>query len=867
LKQAHGRRRLSRTTENPERGINGADLYRQTKINRDRHIRDKRQGGKVPLLILVAVLLIFAALLINQLYQIQIVEYEVNAQKAARQHFTKVTQQPERGRIYDANGVELAGTTYVYRIGITPGDVRSITKNITKQEIGEAIALALHLETDAVMAELAKTDATYIQLKKDVPKQEADTLKQYLSDNTIGGVRIDSEPRRYYTNGSLASQVIGFASFDNGNLTGQLGIELQYNNLLTGQPGYTYVETDNYSGRGELPFSVPTSLGAKNGNNLHLNLDINIQKIVQEELERAIRTYDITTGGSVLVIDPYTGAVKGMASYPYFDSAKPTEIPENTRLDAIAEAAIDPAGGTSEEIIEFLSAQIWRNRAISDTYEPGSTMKAITAAVSFEENQTREDEIFDDSPMQVLDWTISCSTRVGHGIETLEQGFWRSCNPVFAQLAQRAGVSSYYNYMKAFGFMNITGIDLPAEGIGILHEDPSVLDMVTLSYGESSTLTPIQMASAFSTFANGGNLIQPAVLKSVTDSDGAVIRENKPETIRKVISDQTSVRIRELLKGVVLYGTGSKAYIEGYSVAGKTSTSTDDFGDHTISFAALAPAENPEIVVLVVLQKPRDKTLTSGGAAKTCGVIIERTLEYMGVPRVYSELDISRLSETKAVPDMTGLTYAEAIKELGNIGLRAEAGERSMSDQTIIRSQWPAVGMAVHHRSLIYLYPTDQVKEDLVVVPDLTGKTVHESLLSANEAGLNILIEGDCLGTIISQTPGATHSTSNEAEIEDPDSETGEIESTDPANQAETENQQTGDTLIDPETGNPVKIVKNRLQRGSQIKIVFQPVVEHIDGVEENSDSDHGIDEQQSIETEPQPEATTATEPTGLPVE
>lgn len=861
MKQAHGRRRLSRLTETSGRNHNSADLYRQTQIKRDRHIRDKRQGGKIPLLILVAVLLFFAALLINQLYQIQIVEYEVNAQKAARQHFTKVTQQPERGRIYDVNGVELAGTTYVYRIGITPGDVRSITKNITKQEIGEAIALALHLETDAVMAELAKTDATYIQLKKDVPKQEADALKQYLSDNTIGGVRIDSEPRRYYTNGSLASQVIGFASYDNGNLTGQLGIELQYNNLLTGQPGYTYVETDNYSGRGELPFSVPTSLGAKNGNNLHLNLDINIQKIVQEELERAIRTYDITTGGSVLVIDPYTGAVKGMASYPYFDSAKPTEIPENTRLDAIAEAAIDPAGGTSEEVIEFLSAQIWRNRAISDTYEPGSTMKAITAAVSFEENQTREDELFDDSPMQVLDWTISCSSRVGHGIETLEQGFWRSCNPVFAQLAQRAGVGIYYNYMKAFGFMSTTGIDLPAEGIGILHEDPSVLDMVTFSYGESSTLTPIQMASAFSTFANGGNLIQPTVLKSVTDSDGAVIRENKPETIRKVISDQTSVRIRELLKGVVLYGTGSKAYIEGYSVAGKTSTSTDDFGDHTISFAALAPADNPEIVVLVVMQKPRDKTLTSGGAAKTCGVIIERTLEYMGVPRVYSELDISRLSETKPVPDMSGLTYAEAIKELGNIGLRAEAGERSMSDQTIIRSQWPDVGAAVHHRSLIYLYPTEQIKEDLVVVPDLTGKTVHESLLSANEAGLNILIQGECLGTVISQTPGATHSIDEQTQEEEI-----EPENTNSDDQSENQNQQTDNTEIDSETGNPVKSTKNRLQRGSQIKIVFEQVVEHIEGVEVETDEDH---DQQSDETTPQSETATTTviESTDLPVE
>lgn len=870
MKKAHGRR-LSKTSDNMRRTNSSADLYRQTQINRDRHILDKRQGGKVPLLILAAVLLFFAIALINQLYKIQIVDYEVNAQKAARQHFTKVTQQPERGRIYDANGVELAGTTYVYRIGITPGDVRSITKNISKEEIGEEIALALHLETEVVLAELAKTDASYIQLKKEVPKQEADALKQYLSDNMIGGVRIDSEPRRYYTNGSLASQVIGFANFDNANLTGQLGIELQYNDLLTGQPGYTYVETDNYSGRGELPFSVPTSLGAKNGYNLHLNTDINIQKIVQEELERAIRTYDITDGASVIVLDPYTGAVLGMASYPYFDSSRPTEIPENTRLDALEDAAIAPAGGTSEEVIEFLSAQIWRNRAISDTYEPGSTMKAITSAVSFEENQTREDELFDDSPMQVLDWTISCSSRVGHGIESLEQGFWRSCNPVFAQLAQRTGVSNYYSYMKAFGFMSTTGIDLPAEGIGILHENPTELDMVTLSYGESSTLTPIQVASAFSTFANGGNLIQPTVLKSVTDSEGAVIKEIKPETIRKVISDQTSVRVRDLLKGVVLYGTGSKAYIEGYSVAGKTSTSTDDFGDHTISFAALAPADNPEIVVLVVMQKPRDKTVSSGGAAKTCGVIIERTLEYLGVPRVYSELDIARLSETKAVPDVTGMTYAEAIKELGNLSLRAEAGERSMSDQTIIRSQWPEQGTNVHHRSLIYLYPSEQVSNDTVVVPDLTGKTVHESLLSANEAGLNILIEGECLGIVSSQSPGATHSTEAEPEVNN-EQPNGETDNSNTENQNSNESNQTDDeTEIDPETGNPVSTVKNRLQRGSQIIISFQQVVEHIEGVdaseESNHGNDHSSDEVEGTEDNQDTNASETTQTSELPIE
>ncbi|MDN5314584.1 MAG: hypothetical protein PWP10_3334 [Clostridiales bacterium] len=799
--------------------------------NRSRQYSSQRQGGRVPLLILMTVLLIFAGMLISQLYQLQIVEYEVNAQKAASQHFTKVTEQPERGRIYDRNGVELAGTTYVYRIGVTPADVRSITKNITKEEIAEGIALALNLEVEQVEQELAQVDATYIQLKKDVPRQEADALKEFLSSQDIGGVRIDSEPRRYYTNGSLASQVIGFANYNNGNLTGQLGVELQYNNLLTGQPGYTYVETDNYGSRGELPFSVPTTLGAKDGLDLHLNIDINIQKIIQEELERAILQYDITSGGSVVALDPYTGAVLGMASYPYFDSSQPVVVPEGTRLDAMSGVNLDVSGGASEETIEFLSSQIWRNRAISDTYEPGSTMKAVTTAISLDENITNESELFDDSPMRVLDWTISCSSRVGHGIETLEQGFWRSCNPVFAQLALRTGVDKFYSYMKAFGFTTVTGIDLPAEGVGILHENPTELDMATFSYGESSTLTPIQVASAFCTFANGGNLMQPSLLKSVTDSEGAVINEVKPETVRRVISEQTSARVRELLKGVVLYGTGSQAYVEGYAVAGKTSTATDDFGDHTISFAALAPADNPEIVVLVVMQKPRDKSLTSSGAARTAGQIVGRTLEYLGVAREYSELDISRLSETKAVPDVNGMTYAEAMKLLGNNGLRAEAGERSMSDQTIIKSQWPQAGSSVHHRSLIYLYPAAEIEEDLVVVPDLTGKTVHESLLSANEAGLNILIEGDCLGIVKSQTPGSTHGETTDQETEtDNEANNNVVDNGSESTPGNDETDGSGEE-IDPETGNPIKNSTNRLQRGSQIILRFEQIEEHLDDI------------------------------------
>ena len=222
-----------------------------------------RRHKMVAVTLLTIGLIAFAGLLVHQLYQIQVVQADYYAEQAANQHYTKVTEYPKRGLIYDTNGVELAGTTYVYRIGVTPKDVRSLTENVTLAQIAEAIATSLELDLGLVSADLSKTEETYIQLKKDVPREQAETLKAWLNENNIGGVRIDSEPRRYYTNGTLASQVIGYTRFSDSNLIGQLGIELQYNETLTGQPGYTYTETDNYSGRGELPFSVPTSLRAK----------------------------------------------------------------------------------------------------------------------------------------------------------------------------------------------------------------------------------------------------------------------------------------------------------------------------------------------------------------------------------------------------------------------------------------------------------------------------------------------------------------------------------------------------------------------------------------------------------------------------
>ena len=780
---------------------------RPTAKDRSRFRKPSRFG-----LVLFSLLLLgFASYLIYQLYQIQIVNYAVNAEKAAGQHYKKVAEMPDRGLIYDRNGIELAGTTYVYQIGITPKDVRSISENLSRDAIGAEIARILELPEEQVLAAFEKKDSAYVQLKKDVAREPAEALMTYLGEHDIGGFAIDSEPRRYYTNGDLASQVLGYTRYDLGNLVGQLGLEMQYNDILTGSPGYTYVETDNYKNKGELPFSVPTSLRAKNGLNLNLSLDINVQRIVQEILAEAILSNDITNGGSAIVMDPYTGGVLAMASYPYFSSSDPTARPV-TREDATWD-------GSSQENINYLSSFVWRNRAISDAYEPGSTFKTLTTAMAFDENVTRESDIYNDSPMYVLGQEIHCYTIVGHGMETLQEGFWHSCNPVFAQMAQKLGVTRFYQYIRAFGFRDVSGIDLPAEATGLIHTDPTELDMATLSYGESATVTPIQLVNAYNAIANGGNLLRPRLVASITDSTGAVVREYAPETIRKVISEQTSTRLRELLKGVVLYGTGSKAYVEGYLIGGKTSTSTDEQGKHTLSFAGIAPIDSPQIVALIVLDKPADDKLTSTVAAKALGEIVSQTLEYLGEARNYSEQDVSRLTRLRDVPDLTGMTLAQARKELGTVGLNLEAAESGMGEQSLIRSQSPAPQAKLHSRGMVVVYPDPGPHEDWVVVPDFSKKTVSEAISAAAANGLNIRIEGDGLGLAVQQDPAPTHGAKTPVAITTPVPETDETSAGETAASDETRFAgSTADAITTNDEG--------KLLRGSIVRIWFEAAEE-----------------------------------------
>lgn len=708
--------------------------------NIPKHKKRKKRQTRKAIWIATSMLLFFSAYLLFTLYKLQVVEYDVHTQAATASHYKKIVEIPMRGSIFDRNGRELALSSVVETVGITPADVKSRKDtSMTEETIATAIASALQLDTAEVLGKIKQKEKTWILLKKRVGKEQSDLLKKFRTDNEIGGISFDQEDKRYYPQGSIASTVIGFSSPEG---VGQLGLEYQYNSAMTGEPGYTYAETDNY-GQATLPFAVPISLRARNGYNLISTIDVEIQKIIEKELKNSIEIYGVAEGGVAIVMDPYTGSVLGMASSPSFDLNDPTAAP----------AGVDSSTWVSDskDAIDYLSKNVWRNRAISDTYEPGSTFKALTAAMAMEEGKLLENEIMNDASIQVADRLISCSKKGGHGLETTETGFWNSCNPVFVQLAQRVGLTKFYSYVRGFGFANTTGIDLPGEGIGIFHSKPTELDMSCLAFGEQSTVTPLSMISAYCAFANGGSLMRPQMVRSLTDSDGNTVKEFTPETVRRVVSEQTATRIRNLLKGVVLYGTGSKGYVEGYSVGGKTSTSTRLNGKNDISFLSMAPVEQPEICILVVLFAPQEENARSSLAALTSAKMTSQILEYMSVSRVYTATDISMIIKRSAVPNLIGLSFKEARIALQATGLNIDDPSGVMGDETKILFQWPDTKATLHKGGTIAVYSSAAPEQPMATVPDISGKNVNECMRAMTESGINIIIDGDCLGTAISQ--------------------------------------------------------------------------------------------------------------------
>ncbi|MEG2455902.1 MAG: penicillin-binding transpeptidase domain-containing protein, partial [Oscillospiraceae bacterium] len=599
-----------------------------------------------------------------------------------------------------------------------------------------------------ILKRLQNEKSSYEIVKKNIEKEEEEALRKFMSDNHLSNaVLLLPDTKRYYPRSTLASHVIGFVN-DNG---GAYGIESWQEQLLAGTAGRV-VTAKNGAGT-ELLYRYEDYVDAVNGYDLHLSIDDTIQAMAERTLAEGIEMYDVRKGGFCIVMDPKTGAVKAMASSPNCDLNHYGTIADPQTAELLQKMEED--GGISEE--DYLKAlgaaqnAQWRNKALNDAYEPGSTFKTMVLAAALEEGVvTLNDTFYCAGHVKVANWDISCSKREGHGSQTLTQAVMNSCNPAFIAIGQKLGAEKFYDYLEDYGLIGTTGIDLPGEADNTnlvwsrdyFTSPEGIASLATASFGQTLKVTPIQLITSAAAVLNGGHLMEPYVVQSVTDGEGNVVEEHRPVEVRQVISEQTSKTVSNILEQVVAGGTGKNAYQAGYRIGGKTGTSEkrdEKTGDNIVSFLGFAPADDPQVIVLLAYDSPtpispgstytKDYYYISGGVmgASRCGPLIADVLDYMGVPKQYTGAELG--GADVITPKATGLTVPEAEKLLKDRGLSS----RTVGEGDTVTGQVPAQGASVPGGSQVILYRGTDVPTETVTVPNLAGNgptAVKEKLAS-----------------------------------------------------------------------------------------------------------------------------------------
>lgn len=571
-----------------------------------------------------------------------------------------------------------------------------------------------------------------------------------MKDNEIAsGINIDADVKRYYPYGNLASSLIGFCDTDN---NGQEGLELEWNSVLSGTPGKMVTITDAVSGL--IPDKNQSYVAAENGSNITLTIDATIQSIVEKYLKQACIENDCKSGGTAIVMDPSTGDILAMATYPDYDLNNPRNTPEYL-LDTWDTL-------TSTDKLNSLYT-LWRNKCVTDTYEPGSTFKIITAAVGLEENLVDTDIANDFSCIghEVINGlTINCwKWQSAHGSQTLRQALMNSCNPAMMQLGKRIGGDTLYKYYEAFGLFNKTGIATSGEANSYFwnEEDLGPIELATMSFGQRFRVTPIQLITAISSVANDGILVQPRIVKQIENPDTNSIITIDPTNVRQVISKETAKQVMTMLESVVTDGTGKYGQVKGYSVAGKTGTSEPDLTNknamYVASFVGISPVENPEAVVLVTLYDPQGTAGHQGGtiAAPVASEILSEVLPYLGVPSDDLTQSSSDGLETITVPDVRNKTVAEAKKTLESIGFTAIIAGNDTS--LIVTDQVPKPGTSLIKGATVNIYSSGNEARVSVEVPNLKGMTFAQARNTLKARKLNISVTGS--GVVLAQDPMA----------------------------------------------------------------------------------------------------------------
>lgn len=639
---------------------------------------------------------IIIILLIVRVGIIQLVQGKDLSQQAYEQQTLDRAINPKRGTIYDATGKNiLAVSSTVETITINPGNI----DKQNKEKVAQALADIFDLDYETVLKKVTKRSSIETITKK-VDKEKTDELRRWMQENNIDkGINIDEDTKRYYPYSNVASQFIGFCGSDNQGLD---GIEAKYDEELKGVKGAIQRHADAKGA--EIGKEGENYVPAVNGNDLVLSIDLNVQSMAEKYLKEACIDNKCTDGGNIVIMNPKTGDVLAMATYPSYNLNEPYS-PYTDELKEVWD--------TLEQAEKTKNLQaVWRNKAIADTYEPGSVFKLITASAALEEGITDTDnpgEFCCTGGIEVAGVRIKCWRYYRpHGSESLREALMNSCNPVFIGLGQKLGVETYYGYLEKFGLLEKTGIQLPGEakGIFLAKEKAGPVELATISFGQRFEITPIQLATAVSSIANGGIKIKPRVVKQIINSQTGEITDLPVETDGEVISKETSEKVLSMMESVVSEGTGKNAKVAGYRIGGKTGTSEDgvNTGKYVTSFCGVAPIDDPQVVVLVTLYNPTGEGGHQGGgvAAPVGGQIFSEILPYLEVNQ--GNVEEVEVKEEVAIPDITGKTIDEAEKILKENGLQIKINnEQEEIDKitAVVETQMPQPGIVVYKGNFV----------------------------------------------------------------------------------------------------------------------------------------------------------------------
>jgi len=686
------------------------------------------------LMILMGVVMF--VLLFFRLFDLQITRHEELQGKAVNQQTRRTVVTANRGTIYDAGGNILAISSSAETIILSPLEIDNAVNDTedpvswTKESLAAGLAEILGKDASAIRKRMDNVKSQYevIQLRAD--EDTAAKVRSYVDENKIAGVHLVADTKRYYPYGSLAAQVIGFVGDEN---TGLYGLEAYYEKELEGQSGLVISSKDQ--AENDMLYTYEQYFAAKNGSDLTLTLDTTIQYYLEKGIESMVDKFSAANGASGIVMDAKTGGILAMASYPNYDLNDFLTVSDQTLQERIER---------EESTVADMQLLQWRNKALNDTYEPGSTFKILTLSAALEEGVVDKTTTVNcNGSVNISGYTIHCSNKNGHGLQTLVQSVGNSCNPAFINYGLRIGNEKFYEYMRSFGLMNTTGIDLGGEAVGVFAADSSFtqLDLACYAFGQNFTVTPLALIAAQAACVNGGYLHTPYLVERITDSDGNVTYRHDNTPVRQVISEQTSATVRECLEYVVASGTGKNGQVAGYRIGGKTGTADKgQTGDVVVSFLCFAPADDPQVIMLITMDTPSRATGTyvSGGnmVAPTASTVMAEILPYLGVEPSYSAEELLGMDTT--VPNVIGMSVEEAKAKLKDRAL----SYKIVGDGETITDQTPAGGAIIPGKSSVILYAGEEKSTDKCVVPHLIGKTPSEANTTATAAGLLIRFSG-----------------------------------------------------------------------------------------------------------------------------